>query len=445
MTSSSPSARSLALETLDRVFFGGAYSHIALASALDEADLSRADRGLATELVYGTLTRKRTLDTLLGTFVDRPIDGLDRPVLLSLRMAAYQLVFLDRIPQHAAVHEAVELVKAQCSRGAAGFTNGVLRSMLRKRKRWNIWETIDPEKEQVRYLGVRHSLPNWIVALLIDAHGFTGAERQAKAFNTRPPLYFRTLEKSDGAPPDGVSPVAGVPGCFRAESMSGELMESIRQHRMVIQDLGSQLIGHFATADGARRILDACAGLGGKALHLAQLADAEASVVAIEPHQSKLTELRKTVADTSFEDRIELFHGELADFSDDSDDFDLVLVDAPCSGLGVIRRHPETRWRRTQKDVDNRAALQKKLLAQAATHVSPGGLLVYGVCTFTEEEGPDQTEEFLRDHSDFEREAPPKESEIDWSRFINESGDLELNPADHDTDAFYAARLRRRA
>ena len=436
-------ARSIALEVLERVFFDDAFSHIALSHALDNADLDPRDRNLATELVYGTLARKRTIDAVLSRFVNRPLERLDRPVLLALRLAAYQLLFLDRIPAHAAVDESVELAKRRCGKGAAGFTNGVLRSMLRKKKRWNPWERVDAEKEPARFLGIRHSVPDWLAEMLIDDQGFDDARRIVRAFNERPPLYFRVLDDAPSSLPEGLVVVDAVPGALRADHMTGAIKTAVDEGTLVVQDLGSQLISHFASPEGTDRILDACAGLGGKTLHLAKLAGPHSSVTAVDPLQSKLERLSATADDTALAGRIETKVTDLGNFTPDTGPFELVLVDAPCSGLGVLRRHPETRWRRTPKDIADRARLQRQLLDQSSSHVAPGGLLVYSVCTFTNAEGPRQIETFLKEHPDFHREPPAEGDEIDWSRYTDAHGDLRLSPADHDTDAFYAARLRR--
>ena len=438
-----PTARSTAHDVLDRVFFDDAYSHIALSNALDNSELSDRDQGLITELVYGVLARKRTLDAVLSNFVNRSLDGLDNPVLISLRMAAYQLIFLDRIPDHAIVDEAVELSKTHCGHGAGGFTNGVLRSMLRDDGPFEPWSEFDPDSDPARHLGLRHSLPDWLAQVLIDDHGFDDAMRLAASFNERPPLYFRILDEEPASFPRELNSTGDVPGAFRADNMSRDLKQAVDSGELVVQDLGSQLVGHFCTPHQAERVLDACAGLGGKTLLLADLAEPDTEFVAVDPKRSKLKKLVETANRTRWADAIEVFHGDLADLPDHHGSFDLVLVDAPCSGLGVIRRHPETRWRRTRQDVENRVRLQTQLLDQAASRVADGGLLVYSVCSFTADEGPLRAETFLDDHAEFERELPSADSFVDWPKFTDDRGDLRLNPADHDADAFYAARLRK--
>ena len=439
-----PTARSVAHELLERVFFDGAFSHIVLSNALDDSSLDPRDQGLVTELVYGTLARKRTIDTILDQYVNRALHGLDQPVLVSLRIAAYQLVFLDRIPAHAAVDEAVGLVKRRCGRGAAGFTNGVLRTMLRKKDDWPVWHQFHPGDQPVKHLGLRHSLPDWIAQRLIDDHGFDKAMRIGAAFNERPPFYLRVLDDPPAPIVAELTGVDAVPGVWRTDALDESIHNALEGGRLIIQDLGSQLVSHFSAPAAASRILDACAGLGGKTMHLGYLAGADATIVAVEPNRSKLDRLEQTAQSTSFGDRIHTFHGPIEQLGDDTDHlekFDLVLVDAPCTGLGVIRRHPETRWRRSPDDVADRAKLQTKLLEHAASYVAEGGTLVYSVCSFVEEEGPAQIEEFLKVQPRFKRQPPPQNTGVDFSQFTDDAGQLRTNPADHDADAFFAARL----
>lgn len=431
--------RILAAQVLERVEKDGAYSHIALSHALDTSELDERDRALATELVYGTLTWRRPIDTVLARFVSRRLDKVDLPTLIALRLAAYQLLYLDRIPAHAAVNEAVDYVKSRRNRGAAGFANGALRAMLRRKEKWDPLSGIDPDASPVTYLGTKHSLPDWIARRLLEIHG-DRADEVAAGFNLRPPLYFRSLGAENL--PEDLTPVPEVPGAYRSSGMTAEIEAALADHQIVIQDLGSQLIGHFSAPQKATRILDACAGLGGKTLHLAELSETSTTVLAVEPQPSKLDLLQQTIDTSPLQLDIATFLGELADLPTDLGDFDLILLDAPCTGLGVIRRHPETRWRRHPRDIHSLSRLQAKLLTQATRHLRPGGLLVYSVCTFTTEEGPQQIGQFLAENPAFTREAPPTDDHIAWENYVNDTDELSLFPAPHDTDAFFAARLR---
>lgn len=441
--------RRVAQEVLETIERQDAYSHIALDAALQRSSLDARDRGLATELVYGTLTWQRALDHVLDDFVRQGVERLDLPVLVALRMAAYQILFLDRIPAHAAVDEAVEIVKRGPSRAASGLVNAVLRNILRKRDGLKWWRDADRQKKPARYLGQRYSLPNWIANRMVQYWGVERAEKLAEAFNTRPPLYLRLVGDQVAELPDGVEAVAGVPGALRAESMSGEVRRGLEEGLWVIQDLGSQLIGLYAGAEADMAVLDGCAGLGGKALHLAKLVGPAGSVVALDPADTKIDMLCAAADRAGLAERVATQVGELQDFAAGTDErFELVLIDAPCSGLGVIRRHPETRWRRSESDIIELVKLQQALLDAAADLVAPGGVLTYSVCTFTSEEGPKQLERFVERHPDFERAAPPASgpgAEVDWQTYVDSEGQLSLNPLDHDTDAFFAARVRKTA
>ncbi|MFU8802797.1 MAG: 16S rRNA (cytosine(967)-C(5))-methyltransferase RsmB [Bradymonadaceae bacterium] len=441
-------ARQLAIQVLRRVEEDGAYSHIALAAALVASNLDERDRGLATELVYGTLAHQRTIDTVLGPFLKRPLDRLDTPVRLALRLALYQLIYLDRIPAHAIVDEAVTMTKEEVGRGASGFVNGVLRTMLRRRKEWKPFEPADRARRPERYLGQRYSLPDWIAQRLVHLEGLERAEALAESFNRRPPLYLRALRPDESVLPEGIEMVPHIPGALRAAGFSDAVRKGLEEFRWVVQDLGSQLIAHYTEPPTKGHgeltyILDGCAGLGGKTLHLATATDESTLIDAVEPMATKLGMLEDVLSHTPHRDRVTLHVATLQDFLATRDTlYDRVLIDAPCTGLGVLRRHPETRWRRTQADIDSLVELQRELLDAAAKRVRPGGVLVYSVCTFIAEEGPGQISQFLNKHANFQRWKPTS-SPLDWSPYTDKSGDLRLTPLDHDSDAFYAARLVR--
>lgn len=443
--------RILATRILERVLFEEAYSHLALDQALQRTPLDDRDAALCTTLVYGTLTWLRRLDAELKPLINRDLDGLDRPVLLSLRMALYQIIFLDRVPEHAAVDRAVEISKKRCGRGASGFTNGVLRNWLRKRKSTPIWKAIDPDREPTRYLGVRYSLPDWLAAYLLDQSDFPRAEARAAALTKQAPLYLRLTdaalaERSDHEVLDISEPVEAMPLTRRAATLSAPIRQALQSGDVVIQDLGSQLITEIATraiTESSPKVLDACAGLGGKTLYLAQRLGPQATIAAVDPHRSKLDALMETADTTGFSDQITPHESTLGAVKPSNGGHDLVLVDAPCTGLGVIRRHPETRWRRSPDDIADRSALQTGLLAEAAAHVAPGAHLMYSVCTFTDEEGPQVIDQFLADHPDFERCDPRNYLPDPYRRAVTDQDMVRLDPADFDCDAFFGALLRR--
>jgi 16S rRNA (cytosine967-C5)-methyltransferase len=436
--------RQVAQQVLETIESYDAYSHIALGASLERSDLDARDRGLVTELVYGTLTWQRALDEVLDGFVRGGVNSLDGRVLVALRVGAYQLLFLDRIPAHAAVDEAVEIIKRGPSRKASGLVNAVLRNIVRKKGDVQWWSDADRQKKPVRYLGHRYSLPNWIANRMLQQWGLERAETFAEAFNRRPPLYLRSTQDVESADlPDGVEPAGDVPGALRAESMTDEVRAGLEDGRWVVQDLGSQLVGLYAGGEPEMSVLDGCAGLGGKALHLARLVGPAGGVVALDPVDTKIQMLCSSAERIGLTERLSTHVGTLQSYAEEAEDtFELVLVDAPCSGLGVMRRHPETRWRRSEADIRQLVELQRELLDAAAELVAPGGTLVYSVCTFTNEEGPKQVDSFLERHDTFSRVGPP-EDDVDWKKYVDDDGQLRLNPAEHDADAFFAGRMRK--
>jgi 16S rRNA (cytosine967-C5)-methyltransferase len=396
--------RNTAFHVLQRVE-EGAYSHIALSSALDRAQLEPRDRGLATHLVYATLTWQQALDSLINRSLSKGVK-VDTATRIILRLGVVQLYFMDRIPEHAAVSEAVEMAK---KRSSEKLVNAVLRRLSKDRELW--YRETDKSSKPARYLSAKWSFPTWLANRMVQQLGEEEAEKWMEVMNQPPPIWLRsrTNELQDSTPP----------GALKVDEL-GPYMEGLKEGTWVVQDLAAQLVGHLVGVEPGMTVWDACAGLGGKALHLADLG---AKVVASDPNTSKLDLLRKAHGD------VEILEGKAQDLAPTLPEFDCVLLDAPCTSLGVIRRHPETRWTRLEHHITNLAKIQSELLDAVAPRVKPSGLLVYSVCTFTREETSKQVESFLKRHPDFEQDGPF----------------LVTTPVEHDSDAFFAARLRRKS
>ncbi len=412
----------------------GAFSHILLDAELDRSDLGAADRRLASRLVYGTMAWQRTLDRLIEKQSDRPVRKLDREVQWALRLVAYQLAFLDRIPDHAIVDESVDLISKKKQR-ARGYVNAVARSLSKTAlKPDEAPDPTDRERKPVRWLGDRYSLPNWLANRVLQSEGGVDrAEPVLAAWNTPPPVWLCAP-----APIKGAQPHEMVPAAYRAEGITDELRTSLENGDAFVQDLGAQLISWYCGDDfDQSRVLDACAGLGGKSLHLLQR---QAEVTLVDPQATKLSLFEEQRKRLNLPEA-QTFEGKLEDF-EASEAFDIVLVDAPCSGLGVIRRHPETRWTRSASSILECAAVQADLLDTATRYVKEGGTLVYAVCTFMPEETHKQVDGFLERHPDWERVGPP-DAPFSWNDFVDDRGDLVLRPHRHDSDGFYASRLQR--
>lgn len=440
--------RHLAYEVLRRVEQEDAFSNRALDAEFADADLEDRDRRLATRLVYGVLTWRRALDSLLDDLVHGGIEKLDAEVLRILRMGGYQLFFLDRVPDHAAVDEASDMTETYANRGAVSLVNAVLREATRLEEPiW--WDDEDRERKPVRYLGERYSLPNWIANRMIQLFEAERAESLGESLTRQPPIHLRMLGDEDpanlAADEEQLTVVGEVPGAVRAERVSEVVDEAIADRRCIIQDLGSQLVGRYVGVEPGMSVLDGCAGLGGKTFALADEAGDESRVLAVDSIKWKVDKLARLANQASFGARVETRSSRLQDLHlEVGDQFDRVLVDAPCSALGVMRRHPEIKWKRDESDIPSLVELQASLLDAAARFVVPGGVLVFSVCTFTSEEGPKQVTRFLDEHDEFELAGPPSHEQLEWSSYVDEQGRLSLNPFDHDTDLFFSARLRRR-
>ncbi|HWE30586.1 MAG TPA: 16S rRNA (cytosine(967)-C(5))-methyltransferase RsmB [Polyangia bacterium] len=420
-------ARDVARRVLRRVD-EGAYATLALAGEL--AKLAPADRGLATELTYGVLKQRRRIDHALAAYAPRGIDKLDARVLDALRIGAYQILFL-RVPAHAAVDDAVEAIKRSRSQKLANFANGLLRALARG------------GEPAAAPLGVRVSAPDWLVDDAVARFGADEAERFLAALNAPAPLWLRantlraTRDEAMRAvaaerPDATLTPSNVVPEAFRAEGV-GELvlLPAFAGGLVTAQDVAAQMIARMVDPHAGERILDACAGVGGKSAHLAALAGDGARIDSADISERKLelaVDLARRLGVTSTTAiRCDLTDGDAPLAAE----YDRVLLDAPCSGLGVLRRHPEAKWRRTLADVAALAALQAKLLDALAARVRPGGVLVYSVCTYTDDEGPRQLERFLAARRDY--------------RVDLRTGAEPLRTWPHrdDADGFFAVRLVR--
>lgn len=418
------SARDIARRVLDRVDKGGAWATLALDGELARSSLDERDRRLAAELVYGVLRHRTRLDRAIARYAD--LKRTPAPVLLALRVAAYQLLFLDRVPAHAAVDDAVTAARAGGGAKLAGFANAVLRKLAT--------EGEPPLPDGPEAIEVACSLPRWIVDELRAALTDEAELAAAAAATAQPaPLWARVNRRRAGR--DDVIAALAAEGAEAAPVGEAALRvtgvgdpaasPSFQRGLWTVQDLGAQRIAELAAPRDGARVLDACAGVGGKSTHLAELADVTIDAVDIVPQKLRLA------ADTAARlghARIRTIAGDLLDPAlPVAPSYDLVVLDAPCSGLGVLRRHPEAKWRQGPDDVARMAELQARLLDAVAARVAPGGVLVYAVCTFTVREGPAQLEAFLARHPDFVVDGAP----------------LRTWPHRDGADAFFAARVVR--
>ena len=439
-------ARDLARRVLERVE-QGAWATLALSGELSRArGLHEGDPGLTTELVYGTLKRRRRLDYALAQLAPRGTDALDARTLDALRLGAYQILF-TRVPAHAAVDDAVEAVKHARGSKLAGFANALLRRLARE------GEPPPPDpRELAAHLGVTESAPDWLVKDALARFPVEEARAFLAALNEPAPIWLRanTLRVSRDELMARLA-VELPEARFESSELAREALRvsgagDLTRTRIwaeglaTTQDLAAQLVARLCAPKAGETILDACAGVGGKSTHLAALTGDRASIDAADLSERKL----ELAADGAHRLGVGSLHPIVCDLTDEhaplQPSYDRILLDAPCSGLGVLRRHPEAKWR-PRPNAAELAELQTQLLDALAERVRPGGTLVYSVCTFTDEEGPSRRAAFLAAHPDF-RVTPPEEPAV--RALLDEGGALRTWPHRHGSDAFYAVRFSRK-
>jgi len=427
-------ARAAAIQVLGRVSATDAFLNVALDATLSELRPEDArDAGLITELCYGATRRQLALDYAIQQVSDRKLSTLEDRVLAALRVGAYQ-VFFTRVPRHAAVGETVEALKSLKLQRAAGFANAVLRKIAAMSEL-----PAPPESEPLKRLSVRESHPEWLVERWTRQFGPQRAEAMLAADNVPPPVMVRAnrsrvsreqlLSDLVAAGVDARPAATAPAGVVLAQPGPLEELLGYREGLWQVQDEAAQLVVEYAAVPDGARVLDACAAPGGKACALAE----RVRVTACDVHQNKLRKIESEAKRLGVEGRLEVkVHDAQKPFPESWGAYDAVVLDAPCSGLGTLRRHPELRYRRQAEDVGRLAALQARLLETCQAAVPPGGLLVYAVCSVDPQEGIDQVELFLRSHPEFTTEPPPGSQAY-----------LRTLPGPEGLDGFFAARLRR--
>lgn len=443
-------ARRAAFEILQRVELG-AYSDRALDTVLNRnRGTDPRDRALLTELVYGILRLRGRLDFALIQVSRQPFHKLEPAAQQLLRIGAYQLLELERIPVRAAVNETVELARKLDMERLAGLLNGTLRALDRQREELN-W----PPPEKVRdYLEHVCSLPKWLAREIMSQLPNAEARTLGEALSQPAPMSLRinTL-KTDAASFKAALEASGylfrectyAPEGLIIEKRGLGTLPGDEEGWYQVQDEASMLITHLLDPQPGEKILDACAAPGGKTTHIAALTENRAQILALEKHPQRVGLLEQGSVRNGCT-CIESRQHDLEDFPDfaEIESFDRVLVDAPCSGLGVLRRNPESRWTRLAVDLKELAALQLKILFNVAPLVRPGGLLLYSVCTFSRAETMGVVETFLENHQEFAIESFSEQLPEHWQVLLDPSGAFRSFPHRHDgMDAFFAVKLRR--
>lgn len=428
-------ARGVALSILGEIFQDGAFSNIALKKSLGKATLSDVDKSLVTEIVYGTVSRKLTLEWYLSHFVaDR--DQVDPWIYHLLLMSLYQFVYLEKIPPHAVVHEAVELAK-QRKKGSEKYVNALLRKMLREEL-----PSIDQIKRINKRLSIRYSLPVWLVKKLMDEYG---EERAIAIFES---LYVRnkaSVRVVDLDQKEDIKEQLQASDSLLASTVlvkeNGYFAGSdyFKQGKLTIQDETSQLVAPALEVQPSDQVLDACAAPGGKTTHLASYL-VDGKITALDLYDHKLQLIQENAERLGVADKIQTKKLDASQVFEafGADAFDRILVDAPCSGIGLIRRKPDIKYNKDNADFASLQAIQLEILDGVCQSVRKDGIIVYSTCTIIGEENFDVVDQFLKTHPNFE--LVPLDHE---RKDILKDGCILITPELYGSDGFFISRFRR--
>ena len=435
--------RELAMQVLQKVHVEGAYANVVLVETLREVQLPERDRRFLTELVYGVTKAGASLDYMIGRYV-ADLRKAQPAIRELLRLGFYQIFCMDRVPPSAACNTAVELAKKYGRRGAESFVNGVLRAALREPER-----AAFPDGRDARSLALRTWHPQWMVERWIRTYGYERTEELCRCNNTSAPLSMRvnTLRTNRDALMEQLTAAgaqvrasAWVPDGIVLDAHGAlDELAALREGLAQVQDESSMLVAHILGAEPGMTVIDACAAPGGKTTHIAQRMENRGRILAFDIYEEKIRRIERNAKRLG----ISIIEAHLSDACGIGTVYagqaDRVLVDAPCSGLGVLRRKPDARWKKSARDAKTLPSLQHAILESAAQTVKKGGVLVYSTCTMEECENAAVVNAFLETHTDFALE--------ETGRFLPVQKTAErmvqIMPEVDGPDGFFIARMRR--
>ncbi|UXR70350.1 MULTISPECIES: 16S rRNA (cytosine(967)-C(5))-methyltransferase RsmB [unclassified Staphylococcus] len=428
--------RELSFETLEAVLKDGAYSNLKMNEVLQEHELSPADRGLYTALVYGTLKRKLTLDFYLKPFIKTRVKGWVRRLLW---MSLYQFVYMDKIPTHAIINEAVEIAKQRGGKQTGNTVNAILRQATTQPLR-----NIDSVKNKDERLSVRYSLPTWIIRHWKTHFGLETTEAIAEqmllpAVQTvrvnRTKISVASVVQQLEEEGYHVQQDRDITHCLIVEGTGVMQSQLFKQGKISIQDKSSMFVAEMMNLQPGHNVLDCCSAPGGKSCHMAEILDGSGHILATDIHDHKIGLIQHNINKLGLSGIEAHQHDATVPYEGE---FDRILVDAPCSGLGVLRHKPEIRYTMTQETVDELVKIQLQILNNVAQNLKIGGELIYSTCTIEQMENENVIYTFLKAHPEFEFVT------IKDPRTDQQVKTLQLLPQDYDADGFFITKIRRK-
>ncbi len=442
--------RETALKIIYDITEKGAYSNIALNKNMASADLKGVDRAFITEMVYGVTKYKLTLDWFIEQFSSVKLKKISSWVLNILRLGAYQIMFMDKVPDSAACNESVNLSKKYGHQASSRFVNGVLRSLSRNK---DSIKYPDSEKDTVRYLSVRYSHPEWMVKEWLSRFGKEFTETLLESNNKIPELTVRVNmlkttrdQLMEQLKSSGLDVQPGL-YCDEALILKGSSniagLEAFKNGMLQVQGESSMLAGRILDPKPGELVIDVCSAPGGKATHLAQLMKNKGTVIARDIHEHKI----KLIEEAALRLGADMVRAEMYDATRLDDNYtgkaDRVLADVPCTGFGIISKKPDIKWSRAEGDKKEILGLQKKILDISSSYVKPGGTLLYSTCTIEEDENSGMVKSFLERHKEFEMDDIADLLPAKLKKPGSQKGMLQLYPNIDGIDGFFIAKMRR--
>lgn len=441
--------REIALKTLYDIDVNKAYSNISIKRNIDNNLLKTIDKAFIKHLVYGVITNKKRIDWIISKFSKTPIEKMSSWVLNILRMGIYQILYLDKVPPSAAVNESVKLGKKYGHKKISGFINAILRNIIRAPM-----ESLQPTREnEIDFLSIYYSHPQWMVKMWIREFGLDFTIDLLKSNNKIPPITIRTntlkitrQELMILLEDEGMVVKKGLwcPEAIEIDRFSNiEESRSFQKGFFLIQDQSSMLVAHVLNPRQGQTILDLCAAPGGKTTHISELMGNTGKVIARDIHEHKLEIINQNMNRLGISNiQLELFNA--LDLDESSiEKADAVLIDAPCSGLGIIRRKPDLKWNKSTNDLKSITSLQLKILANAAYYVKKGGHLIYSTCTINPSENIELVKRFLNENTHFTLVAIEEISDQLLHHNEIKKGYLQVFPNTDKIDGFFISKLKR--
>ena len=444
-------AREIVVDILQEIEQEEAYSNIALKQTLDNyKGLIIKDKGLITEITNGTIKYTRKIDYIINQFSNTPTHKMKPVICYTLRMSVYQIIFLDKIPNSAVCNEAVEIIKKRKMGRLSGFVNGVLRNIIR-----HIDTVKYPDKSThpVEYLGIMYSFPDWMITLWLESYSYDFVEALCQSMNQSPDLSVRVnnllISKEDLSKElekEGVTVESGklAPEAFILRGgVSIATLDSFKKGYFTVQDESSMLVARVLDPKPGETILDACAAPGGKTTHIAELMGNEGFVVSADIYQHKLDLINQTAMRMEHQIVKTVLQDATQQNRDYIEKFDRVLIDAPCSGLGILRKKADIRWRKQWADINALTQLQKDIIKACSQYVKPNGIMVYSTCTISPLEN-EQMVKWITDYLEFDLEDINEYIPQSLHNETTQKGYVQIFPSTVKTDGFFISRFRKR-